>query len=84
MSVHDYEKILGEIHAVKLNLHDLESKVEDIEKDIRVEIEMKIKRTEWEHEVYNKRFSLIEKVLFGAVGIILISVLGAMLTKVII
>lgn len=84
MAQHDYDKILNEIHTVKLNLHDLESKVDDIEKDIKQEMEYKIMRTEWEHANYDKRFSLIEKVLFGAVGIILVTVLGAMLTKVII
>lgn len=84
MATHDYEKILGEIHAVKLNLHDLESKVEDIEKDIKQEMDYKLKQTEWEHQNYDKRFSLIEKVLFGAVGIILVSVLVALLAQVII
>jgi hypothetical protein len=84
MPTHDYDKILGEIHAVKLNLHDLEGKVDDIEKEIKMEIDMKIQRTEWEHANYDKRFSVIEKVLFGAVGIILVTVLGAMLTKIII
>lgn len=84
MSNHDYDKILAEIHNVKLNLHDLESKVDDIEKDIKQEMNYKIQKSEWEHANYDKRFSLIEKVLFGAVGIVLISVLGSLLAKVII
>lgn len=83
MGSHDYEKILAEIHAVKLNLHDLESKVDDLEKDIKQEMEYKLKQTEWEHANYDRRISLTEKVLFGAVGIILVTVLGALLSKVI-
>jgi hypothetical protein len=80
----DYDRVLGEIHAIKLSLHDLESKVTDLEKDIRQEMEFKLKQTEWEHTNYDRRISLTERVLFGAVGIILVAVLGALLTKVIV
>jgi flagellar biosynthesis chaperone FliJ len=81
---HDYSKILEELNHVKYELKDLEGKIDDIERDIRSEIEHKVKEVEWKHSDYDRRISLTEKVLFGAVGIILISVLGAVLTKVII
>ena len=80
----NYEKILNELSAVKYEVKDLEGKIEDIEKEIRGEIEHKVKEVEWEHQLYDRRITLTERVLFGAVTIILVTVLGAMLTKIII
>ena len=82
MGSHDYEKILQEVSVVKLALHDLEGKVEDIERDIKNEMDMKLQKTEWEHKEYDRRISLTEKVVFGAVGIILVTFMGAILTTI--
>lgn len=84
MGSHDYEKILSDINTVRFELHDLEAKIDDLEKDIRSEFSHSLEKVEWQHQNYDRRISLTEKVLFGAVGIILVTVLGAMLTKIII
>ena len=80
----DYEKILNDITEVRYELRDLEGKILDLEKDIRGELDHKVKQVEWEHMSYDRRISLTEKVVFGAVSIILVTVMGALLAKVII
>lgn len=84
MTAPDYNKILLDITAVKYELKDLEGKITDLEKDIRGELDHKVKEVEWEHANYDRRISLTEKVVFGAVTIILVTVMGALLAKVII
>lgn len=84
MATPDYDKILEDLVAVKYEIKDLEGKILDIEKDIRGEIDQKVQRVEWEHSNYDRRISFTEKIVFGAVGIILITVLGALLAKIII
>lgn len=84
MPTPDYNKILSDITAVKYELKDLEGKISDLEKDIRGELDHKVKEVEWIHTTYDRRISLTEKVVFGAVTIILVSVMGALLAKVII
>ena len=80
----DYVKILNDIHEIKFEIRDLDGKITDLEKDIRGELEYKVKEVEWEHTNYDRRISLTEKVVFGAVGIILVTVIGALLAKIII
>lgn len=84
MTSPDYSKILEDITAVKYELKDLEGKITDLEKDIRGELAHKVKEVEWAHSNYDRRISMTEKVVFGAVTIILMSVMGALLAKVII
>lgn len=80
----NYEKLLSELSAVKYEVKDLEGKISDIEREIRTELDHKVKEVEWEHANYDRRISLTEKVVFGAVTIILVTVMGALLAKVII
>lgn len=84
MGSHDYEKILSDINTVRFELHDLEAKIDDLEKDIRSEFTHNLEKVEWQHQNYDRRISLTEKVLFGAVGITLVTVLGALLSKIIV
>lgn len=77
-------KIIEEINSFRFQLKELEGKLDDLEKDIRSEFSHNLEKVEWQHQSYDRRISLTEKVLFGAVGIILVTVLGAMLTKIII
>jgi cell division protein FtsL len=84
MSGADRLKIETEIHDLRSRLKELESKLDDLEKDIKSEFNHNLEKVEWVHQTYDRRISLTEKVVFGAVSIILITVMGALLAKVII
>lgn len=84
MKNNDFDKVLIEINDFRYQLKMLEGKLDDIEKDIRSEFSHNFQKVEWEHQTYDRRISLTEKVVFGTVGIILVTVLGAMLAKIII
>lgn len=84
MSEDQVTKILGEITDFRYKLRDLETKLDDLEKDIKSEFTHNLQKVEWEHQVYDRRISFTEKILFGAVGIILVTVLGALLATVIV
>ena len=84
MSNQDSLKIISEINDFRYQLKELESKLDDIEKNIKSEFSHNLEKVEWEHRTYDRRISLTEKVVFGAVAIILVSVMGALLTKIII
>lgn len=75
---------MQEIAAVKYEIKDLEGKVSDLEKDIRSEFDHNLQKVEWQHQTYDRRISFTEKILFGALGVILITVLGALLAKIIV
>lgn len=83
MGGQDFNKIIGELNTVRIELKDLEGKIDDIEKDIRSEFQHNLSKVEWEHQVYDRRISFTEKILFGAIGIILITVLGALIATII-
>jgi len=82
MGTQDYDKILNEIHVVKLNLHDLEGKIDDIEREMKNEMNLEVQKAEWTNKEYDRRISFTEKLLFGTAGFILLTFLGALVATV--
>ena len=84
MSEHDYNKILDELQVVKEGLRSLERKIEVIEESIKHDMELTHLNITNRIETQTSRLSLVEKIVFGAITLALVTLLGALLAKVIV
>jgi len=70
------DKLLGEIAELRSSIREFDFRLQTIEKDLRNEIKIEHQRLDYNIDDVRRKASLSERVLFSAMGIILMAVLG--------
>jgi len=81
MSEEHYANIIREIDALR---QEMNRRLDDIRKDVTYEMKLKHQEIGNKLDSNDRRLTFAERMLFGAAGLILITVLGALIARVVV
>lgn len=77
-----YAQLLNDVHRLREAIDNLGHRIDDTEQEIKSEMKLNHQEHGYQYKDHERRLTFQEKLTFGAVGTIMLAVIGAIMTLV--
>lgn len=83
MTETDYASLVEQISTLKAQAIKLENRINEVEAELKAEMKLAHQETSFVQREHGRRLSMQEKIVFGGVGAVLLTIIAAIMAMVI-